>query len=94
MLEKKPYRLLLPVISGLSYGLGALTISWVMARLFNEGALDRSGVRYWALLFAYKEDDHTMNEGMDHVEPRTPESTIPTSFRQWCEEVLKPAVVG
>ena len=23
--------------------------------------------------------------------PRTPENTTPTSFRQWCEEVLKPA---
>jgi uncharacterized protein YbjT (DUF2867 family) len=33
------------------------------------------------------------NEGMDNVEPRTPQNTTPTSFRQWCEEVLKPAVV-
>ena len=33
-------------------------------------------------------------EGMDNVEPRTPENTTPTSFRQWCEEVLKPAVLG
>ena len=32
------------------------------------------------------------NEGMDNAEPRTPQSTTPTSFRQWCEEVLKPAV--
>jgi hypothetical protein len=53
LLEKKPYRLLLPVISGLCYGLGALTISWVMAKMFNESTLDRSGVRYWALLFAF-----------------------------------------
>jgi len=34
------------------------------------------------------------NEGMDRLEPRTPEATTPTSFRQWCEEVLKPAVQG
>ncbi len=26
------------------------------------------------------------------AEPRTPESTTPTSFRRWCEDVLKPAV--
>ncbi|MGW5518437.1 NmrA family NAD(P)-binding protein [Nocardia africana] len=26
--------------------------------------------------------------------PRTPESHSPTSFRQWCEEVLAPAVAG
>ena len=32
--------------------------------------------------------------GLDNAEPRTPESTTPTSFRQWCEGVLKPAVVG
>jgi uncharacterized protein YbjT (DUF2867 family) len=32
------------------------------------------------------------NEGLDTAEPRTPESTTPTSFRQWCEEVLKPRV--
>ena len=34
------------------------------------------------------------NEGLDNMEPRTPQSTSPTSFRQWCEEVLKPAVRG
>jgi uncharacterized protein YbjT (DUF2867 family) len=33
------------------------------------------------------------NEGLDNMEPRTAESTTPTSFRQWCEEVLKPAVL-
>ncbi len=34
------------------------------------------------------------NEGLDNAEPRTPESTTPTRFRQWCERVLKPAVLG
>jgi uncharacterized protein YbjT (DUF2867 family) len=34
------------------------------------------------------------NDGLDNAEPRTPQSTTPTSFRQWCEEVLKPAVLG
>ena len=33
------------------------------------------------------------NQGLDNAEPRTPESTTPTTFRQWCEEVLKPAVM-
>jgi uncharacterized protein YbjT (DUF2867 family) len=32
------------------------------------------------------------DEGLDNGEPRTPESSTPTTFRQWCEEVLKPAV--
>ena len=32
------------------------------------------------------------DQGLDNAEPRTPESTTPTSFRQWCEQVLNPAV--
>jgi len=31
------------------------------------------------------------DNGLDNHEPRTLENTTPTSFRQWCEEVLKPA---
>jgi uncharacterized protein YbjT (DUF2867 family) len=34
------------------------------------------------------------NQGLTTTEPRTPESTTPTSFRQWCEEVLKPAILA
>jgi uncharacterized protein YbjT (DUF2867 family) len=29
--------------------------------------------------------------GLDDAEPRTAENTTPTTFRQWCQEVLKPA---
>ena len=32
------------------------------------------------------------NEGMDNAAPRTPETTTPTTFRQWCEDVLAPAL--
>jgi uncharacterized protein YbjT (DUF2867 family) len=32
------------------------------------------------------------NEGLDNAEPRTPQASTPTTFRQWCEEVLKPAI--
>jgi uncharacterized protein YbjT (DUF2867 family) len=32
--------------------------------------------------------------GLDLTEPRTPENTTPTSFRQWCTEVLVPALRG
>jgi uncharacterized protein YbjT (DUF2867 family) len=32
--------------------------------------------------------------GLDNAEPRTPESTTPTSFRQWCQDVLKPVILG
>ncbi len=34
------------------------------------------------------------DQGLDKAEPRTAEATTPTSFRQWCEEVLKPAVAA
>jgi uncharacterized protein YbjT (DUF2867 family) len=33
------------------------------------------------------------NEGLDNAVQRTPENSTPTSFRQWCEEVLRPAVL-
>jgi hypothetical protein len=31
------------------------------------------------------------DKGLDSAERRTPETPTPTTFRQWCEEVLKPA---
>jgi uncharacterized protein YbjT (DUF2867 family) len=34
------------------------------------------------------------NTGLDNAEPRTPQSTTPTSFRRWCENVLRPAVLA
>lgn len=34
------------------------------------------------------------DNGLDNAEPRTPQSTNPTSFRQWCEDVLKPVVLA
>ncbi len=34
------------------------------------------------------------DKGLDNAELRTPLNTTPTSFSQWCEEVLKPAVLS
>lgn len=34
------------------------------------------------------------DEGLDDGVPRTPQTASPTTFHQWCEEVLKPAVLG
>jgi uncharacterized protein YbjT (DUF2867 family) len=34
------------------------------------------------------------NEGLDNAVERTPESTNPTTFRQWCEDTLAPAVAN
>jgi uncharacterized protein YbjT (DUF2867 family) len=33
------------------------------------------------------------NEGLDNAVQRTPGNSTPTSFRQWCHDVLKPAVL-
>ncbi len=33
------------------------------------------------------------NHGLDNAEPRTDDFTTPTSFRQWCDEVLKPRML-
>jgi len=57
------------------------------ARLLERGmseAMAQANVDMWD---AY-------NQGLDTAEPRTPQSTTPTSFRQWCEEELKPRVVA
>jgi uncharacterized protein YbjT (DUF2867 family) len=32
------------------------------------------------------------NDGLDNAEPRTSQATTPTTFRQWCEQVLAPAI--
>ena len=34
------------------------------------------------------------DEGLDDGVPRTPQTASPTTFRQWCEEVLEPAVLA
>ena len=33
------------------------------------------------------------NEGLDNGVLRTPENSTPTSFREWCDRVLKPAIL-
>jgi len=42
----------------------------------------------------YTDMARAKNEGLDNSVQRTPENSTPTSFRQWCEEVLKPAVAS
>jgi len=57
------------------------------ARLLQRGmseAMAQANVDMWV---AY---DH----GLDTAESRTPQSTTPTSFRQWCEDVLKPRLMA
>jgi uncharacterized protein YbjT (DUF2867 family) len=56
------------------------------ARLIESGASESMATGMVDMMVA-------KNEGLDNMEPRTAESTTPTSFRQWCEDVLKPAVL-
>jgi uncharacterized protein YbjT (DUF2867 family) len=56
------------------------------ARLIESGASESMATGMVDMMVA-------KNEGLDNMEPRTAESTTPTTFRQWCEEVLKPAVL-
>jgi hypothetical protein len=35
-----------------------------------------------------------VDQGIYQAEPRTPETTTRTTFRRWCEEVLRPAQGG
>lgn len=57
------------------------------ARLKENGMSEAFAQGYMDMMIA-------KNEGIDNVQPRTPEFTTPTTFRQWCEEILKPAVQG
>jgi len=42
----------------------------------------------------YTDMARAKNEGLDNGVQRTPENSTPTSFRQWCQEVLTPAVAA
>ena len=57
------------------------------AQLKGQGMSD-------AFIRGYVEMMRAKDQGMDNAEPRTPPATTPTTFRNWCEAVLKPAVVG
>jgi uncharacterized protein YbjT (DUF2867 family) len=47
-----------------------------------------------AMAQGYADLASAKNQGLDNGIQRTPENSTPTSFRQWCEEVLKPAVAS
>jgi uncharacterized protein YbjT (DUF2867 family) len=47
-----------------------------------------------AMAQGYADMARAKNEGLDNGVQRTPQNSTPTSFRQWCEEVLKPAVAA
>ena len=47
-----------------------------------------------AMAQGYTDMAQAKNEGLDNGFQRTPENSTPTSFRQWCEQVLKPVVAA
>jgi uncharacterized protein YbjT (DUF2867 family) len=47
-----------------------------------------------AMAQGYTDMAWAKNEGLDNGVQRTPENSTPTSFRQWCQEVLRPAVAS
>jgi uncharacterized protein YbjT (DUF2867 family) len=59
--------------------LGATLASYGIGDAFVQGMVDMMRAK---------------DEGLDGGVPRTPQTASPTTFRQWCEEVLKPAVLA
>jgi uncharacterized protein YbjT (DUF2867 family) len=57
------------------------------ARLMGRGMSEAMAQANLDMWIAY-------DGGLDTAETRTLESTTPTSFRQWCEQVLKPRVIA
>src|SRR5438128_475115 len=57
------------------------------ARLLERGTSEAMAQANLDLWVAY-------GQGLDTAEPRTAQSTTPTSFRQWSEEVLKPRIMS
>jgi hypothetical protein len=55
------------------------------ARLLQSGRSEAMTQGYLDMWTAY-------DQGLTTDEPRTPEGTTPTSFRQWYEDVLGPTV--
>jgi len=47
-----------------------------------------------AMAQGYTDMAWAKNQGLDNGVRRTPQNSTPTSFRQWCEEVLKPTVAS
>ncbi len=86
----------------LSFNDMAATISDVIGReiryqqtpfdAFEEQLLDTGMGESFAQ--GYVDMMRAKNGGMDNVAERTAKSRTPTTFRQWCEDVLKPAVLG
>jgi uncharacterized protein YbjT (DUF2867 family) len=70
-------------VLGKSIRFQQIPVESLKARLMDRGMSEAMAQAHADMWTAY-------NQGLDTTESRTPESTTPTSFRQWCEEALKP----
>lgn len=63
-----------------------LSMDAFYARMISAGTSRAMARAYGAMMVA-------KNEGIDNMVVRNSQSASPTSFQQWCEEILKPAVL-
>ncbi|WP_085033032.1 NAD(P)H-binding protein [Ensifer aridi] len=64
----------------------------VSLEAFKDGLAARGMSPAFAL--GYAEMFAAKDSGLDDAESRTPANSTPTSFREWCETVLKPTILG
>jgi len=64
----------------------------VPGRTFEATLMRRGMSRAWAQRLVDRMA--RVDQGLYNAEPRTPQSATPTSFRQWCEDVLRPALAA
>jgi uncharacterized protein YbjT (DUF2867 family) len=86
----------------LSYNDMAAIMSEVLRRPVRFQQID--GLAYKATLVASGMSDAmaqgmldmalAKNDGLDNAEPRTCDASTPTTFRQWCQDVLQPALIA
>jgi uncharacterized protein YbjT (DUF2867 family) len=74
-------------VLGKEVGFQQITFEAYKDRFIRLGMSDAMAQGYTDLAWA-------KNQGLDNGVQRTPQNSTPTGFRQWCEEVLKPAVAS
>ena len=78
---------IMPRVLGKDVRFRQITFEAYKDRFVRLGMSDAMAQGYTDLAWA-------KNEGLDNGVQRTQQNSTPTSFRQWCDEVLKPAVAS
>ena len=69
-----------------------ITYRHVLLEAFRANLLARGMSEAFAQ--GYADMMQAKADGLDNAEPRTAEATTPTTFRSWCESVLRPTVLA